>query len=251
MKNLSLVSPGAIADLNQRIDHALTHRDRSALAGVRAVVGWLVAEHAENEVRKDFTAAERVAIAKAIEDELKATERRGRPKAVMEDESEDEIQDCMSCKHGRLLQDDSLLCDVRGETTHVLNLPDEETIAEWQCWKPEISQNFDELSGKRSDDIAAEKAGFGNRQTYRQARKVTEEAIPELVEAMDKTISISAAAMATALPKEEQQAKPRPGHQAPEDAIERGCRRFNLNPALVMTALAGIAIRASDAEGQP
>lgn len=41
MNNLSLVPTGAIADLNQRLDHALTHRDRIALASVRAVVGWL------------------------------------------------------------------------------------------------------------------------------------------------------------------------------------------------------------------
>lgn len=41
MNNLSLVPTGAIADLNQRIDRALTYRDRNALASVRAVVGWL------------------------------------------------------------------------------------------------------------------------------------------------------------------------------------------------------------------
>lgn len=42
----------------------------------------LQAEHAENEIRKDFTASERVAIAKAVEEEIKAQgERRGRPKA--------------------------------------------------------------------------------------------------------------------------------------------------------------------------
>ena len=40
-----------------------------------------VAEHAENEIRKDFTPLERVAIGEAVEAELKAMgERRGRPK---------------------------------------------------------------------------------------------------------------------------------------------------------------------------
>jgi len=30
-------------------------------------------------------------------------------------------------------------------------------------------QNFGECKGKRSDEIAAQKAGFGNKETYRQA----------------------------------------------------------------------------------
>lgn len=45
--------------------------------------------------------------------------------------------------------------------------------------EPENRLNLDEFKGRRSDDIAAEKAGFGSKDTYRQARKVTEEAIPE------------------------------------------------------------------------
>jgi hypothetical protein len=52
MNNLSLVPPGAIADLNQRIDHALTNRDRSALAGVRAVVGWLATLASTTDIRQ-------------------------------------------------------------------------------------------------------------------------------------------------------------------------------------------------------
>ena len=108
------------------------------------------AEHAENEIRKDFTPSERVAIAKAIEEELKATRPLGRPKA---DDGQCELID------------------------------------------PEITENFRELKGRETAEIAATKAGFGNETTYRQARKVTEEAIPELVDAMDKgEISISAAA---------------------------------------------------------
>ena len=41
MQHTSLVPTGAIADLNRRIDRALTYRDRNALASVRAVVAWL------------------------------------------------------------------------------------------------------------------------------------------------------------------------------------------------------------------
>ena len=52
MQNLSLVSPGAIADLNARIDRALTHRDRSALAGVRAIVTWLVSFSPTTDIRQ-------------------------------------------------------------------------------------------------------------------------------------------------------------------------------------------------------
>lgn len=125
------------------------------------VKSLLQAEHAENEIRKDFTPSERVAIAKAIENELKAMERRGRPKT--------------ETGQGELIE-------------------------------PENVENSPQLEGRKSREIAAEKAGFGSEFTYRQARKVTEEAIPELVDAMDRgEISISAAAMAVALPEEEQQ----------------------------------------------
>jgi ParB family chromosome partitioning protein len=121
----------------------------------------LQAEHAENEIRKDFTPSERVAIAKAIEDELKAIERRGRPKA--------------ETGQGELIE-------------------------------PENVQDFAQLEGRKSREIAAEKAGFGNPETYRQARKVTEEAIPELVDAMDKgDIAISTAAKLVTAPSETQQ----------------------------------------------
>jgi N6-adenosine-specific RNA methylase IME4 len=66
--------------------------------------------------------------------------------------------------------------------------------------------------GKETRQLAAEAAGFGNETTYRQARKVTEEAIPELVDAMDKgEISISAAAkLTTAEPAIQQEAAANP-----------------------------------------
>ena len=59
----------------------------------------------------------------------------------------------------------------------------------------DISQNFGELFGKKNYEIAAEKAGFGNKDTYRQAKTVVQNASPELVEAMDNgSIAISTAA---------------------------------------------------------
>lgn len=110
----------------------------------------LQAEHAENEIRKDFTPEERVAIARAIEDELKAMERRGRPKA--------------ETGQGELIES-------------------------------EIPAYLPELRGRETRDIAAERAGFESTTTYRQARKVTEEAERELIDAMNRgDIAISTAA---------------------------------------------------------
>ena len=50
----------------------------------------------------------------------------------------------------------------------------------------ENSSNCDELKDKRSDEIAGKKAGFGSKETYRQAKKVVEEGTPDLVNAMDE-----------------------------------------------------------------
>lgn len=106
----------------------------------------VVAENAENEVRKDFTPSERVAIARAIAAEL--DERRGRP-------NKEKVQD-------------------------FAQLPEGEAQA------PE--------KGQKTTDFAAKKAGFGNRETFRQAEAVITKADPELVEAMDSgKVSIFAA----------------------------------------------------------
>lgn len=39
--------------------------------------------------------------------------------------------------------------------------------------------------GRKSREIAAEKAGFGSHMTYRRAKRVVEKGAPELVDAMD------------------------------------------------------------------
>jgi hypothetical protein len=100
-------------------------------------------EYAENEIRKDFSVSERVAIGKAMEDGI--GERRGglRRKGV----------------------------------------------------KP---QNFgkreDQLSGKETRSIAGGVAGFGNHETYRQAKIVVEKGTPDLVAKVDSgKVSVSAA----------------------------------------------------------
>ena len=93
----------------------------------------VVGENAENEVRKDFTPSERVAIARAIADEMSAR---------------------------------------KGHNQHT---PEEQV------------QKFAQATeGQKTSDFAAKRAGFGNRETFRQAEAVVEQAEPELVEAMDK-----------------------------------------------------------------
>ena len=69
----------------------------------------------------------------------------------------------------------------------------------------EMVENFPPLAEGKTRDLAAKAAGFGNGKTYEQAKKVTNEAAPELVQAMDEgRASVSAAASLLSLPKEEQ-----------------------------------------------
>lgn len=72
----------------------------------------------------------------------------------------------------------------------------------------DIPQNFGELKGKETAEVAAKKAGFGNPETYRQAKSVVAKGSVELVEAMDKeVVSISdAAAVAKKTPEVQLQA---------------------------------------------
>ncbi len=92
----------------------------------------LLAEHAENAIRKDFTPSERVAIGRAIEEEIG---------------------------------------DRRGSN---------------QYQTKEDVENFPQAEGKKTRQVAAELAGFGNETTYRQAKTVVDNAEPELIEAMDR-----------------------------------------------------------------
>ncbi|MEN6537181.1 MAG: ParB/RepB/Spo0J family partition protein [Bryobacteraceae bacterium] len=107
-------------------------------------------EYAENEIRKDFTSSERVAIGKTLEAE---------------------IGDRQGCR-----------TDI------------------------ELRKNVAKVEpGVRTEEIAAKKAGFGNRTTYEQAKKVVDQGVPELVDAMDSgAISISAAALIAGEPGDRQ-----------------------------------------------
>jgi len=130
----------------------------------------LRAENDENIVRKDFTPSERVAIGTAIEEQL------GNRQGQRTDKE--------------LLQ----------------NFAEVKTSSD-----PEpIRQNFAELpKGKTTREIAAEKAGFGNPETYRQAKHVVDHAPQEITDQMDQgDLSINKAYQVTkqldTLPEEKQ-----------------------------------------------
>ena len=122
------------------------------LARIVDVSSILAGEYAENEIRKDFTPSERVAIAKAIE--RKVGNRQG-----------------------------------------------QRTDKELRGKIPEVAP------GIRTRETAAEKAGFGNDKTYRQAAKVVENGTPKLIQAMDDgRVSISAASILADADPDEQEA---------------------------------------------
>lgn len=73
-----------------------------------------------------------------------------------------------------------------------------------QHTKEEV-ENFPPPAEGKTRDLAAKAAGFGNGKTYEQAKRVTNEAAPELVQAMDEgRASVSAASALLSLPKEKQ-----------------------------------------------
>jgi ParB-like chromosome segregation protein Spo0J len=154
---VSIATEGLLQPIGITEDNVLVFGERRLLAvrdilkratiaaRVVQVSSIAAGEYAENEIRKDFTSSERVAIGKALEETL--GERRGRNNR----------------------------------------------------------QNSDELKGQRSDDIAAERAGFGSRASYEDAKKVVEHGTPELVAAMDTgDVSIHAVSVIATQPAERQ-----------------------------------------------
>jgi len=160
IEQLGLLQPIGISAANelvfgQRRLKAFQLLGRSTIpARVIDVPAIVLAEHAENEIRKDFTVSERVEIGKAVEQELGKRQ---------------------------------------GQRTDLGNEGQESLIEE-------LGKNFNEVPRGRTAEIAADKAGFGNEITYRQAKTVVEKAAPELVQAMDSgKVAISTAAkLATA-----------------------------------------------------
>jgi ParB-like chromosome segregation protein Spo0J len=69
----------------------------------------------------------------------------------------------------------------------------------------ELPQDVGEAPGIETAQIAAKGAGFGNAETYRQAKCVVEGGAPKLIEAFDAgAVSISAAKVLASLPPEQQ-----------------------------------------------
>ncbi|MBM3786193.1 MAG: hypothetical protein FJW30_17680 [Acidobacteria bacterium] len=138
--------------LRQETIQARVVRVRSITAG----------EYAENEVRKDFTPSERVAIGKTLEAEIGG--RQG---------TRTDLELRRNC----------------GEV--------EQGTEVGSHAGTKLRENFPEVqAGARTAEIAARKAGFGNRKTYEQAKKVVEKAVDEVLAQMDSgQLSISAAAV--------------------------------------------------------
>ena len=132
------------------------HKDilkkKTILARIVDVRSIIQGEYAENEIRKNFTPSERVAIAKAIE--RKVGNRQGQR------------------------TDKQLVGKI-----------------------PQVG------AGKKTREVAAERAGFGNDKTYRQAAKVVQNGTARLIQAMDSgRVSISAASILADADADEQEA---------------------------------------------
>lgn len=152
-------------------------------ARVVKVPSILQGEYHENEIRKDFTVSERVAIAAALRDEIKA--KTGERRGGNHESKDQKIEQCQ------------------------------------------------ELDGKRTAEVVAERAGFGNPETFRQAEKVVLKGHADLVRAMDEGhVSISAASKLAELPKSEQRKAVAGGRSAVKEAIKADAPPFNLDVVL-------------------
>lgn len=88
--------------------------------------------------------------------------------------------------------------------------------------KEPIKENFPELQKGQTRDLVAKATGFGNGKTYEQAKKVVQQAAPELVEAMDKgEASVSAASALLDMTHEEQAEVVREGKKAIQQAAKQ------------------------------
>jgi ParB-like nuclease domain len=141
-------------------------------------------------VRKDFAASERVAIGKALEAEL--GDRQGQRTDI-------ELQRNCGPVPGRTL-----------DAVHQSGT--------------ELGENVPEVpSGARTAEIAASRAGFGNRKTYEQAKKVVEKAVDEVIAQMDSGhLSIHAASVIAEQPPDQQ----REIAQLPEDEKKAAVRKL-------------------------
>jgi len=101
--------------------------------------------------------------------------------------------------------------------------PKQEGEGQGELVDADIRRNFDEYPKGRADELAAKKSGFGNKDTYRQAKTVAHHATPELAQAMDQGhVAISTAAkLASASPEVQRKAAADPKKAACRQGSER------------------------------
>lgn len=135
----------------------------------------LLAEHDENEFRKDFTTSERVAITDAIREQI------GKRQGKRTDKEKG-----------------------KGKSAEKTELPHN---------RGEVPK--DDRHQRETAEKAAKAAGFENREAYRRAKTVVANGAPELVEAMDRgEVSPSAAAEVARLTRDEQREVLKKGPEA-------------------------------------
>lgn len=173
-------------------------------------VDLLTGEFAENTIRKDFTPSERVAIAAAIQERI--GNRQGQRTDLRRQTGNDELPQNFA--------------EVE---------PGQRTARHAQTGNDELVQNFAEVEpGSETREAVAKAAGFGNAETYRQAKAVTENAVPELVQAMDKgEIAISTAATLASAPAEVQRqavAQPKEAPKLAKEAVSKPTAKTKTQP---------------------
>ena len=167
-------------------------REPTIVARVVHVSSILAGEYAENEVRKNFTESERVAIANAIEAAL--GNRQGQRTDIQAP------RDCAGVAPDTKVGDHAAT-ELRGKFPEV-----PASAGQGHRTEIELPENIPEVEpGVETREFAAKKAGFGNYKTYEQAKKVVDQGAPELVAAMDAgEISINAASVIASEPPERQ-----------------------------------------------
>lgn len=167
------------------------------------VPNLLKAEYDANNEALPWTVSEKVAIGLAMEEAIKQAvgERRGRPKV---DSGQSDLSLTGPTDAG----------DVYLEYEH-WQLDNRHCDTGWDDWleehyphlvAPEIPVILPEIkSGQEAREVAAKQAGFGSEKTYRDAKKVIDNAEPELIEAVDSgKIAVSTAAALIDTPAETQ-----------------------------------------------
>lgn len=160
----------------------------------------------------------------------------------------------MSTVPCRVLNISELLQAEHDENFHRKELSDSEKVELAQAIEAELGErrgrvnpnNHEETRGLESAEIAAKAAGFGNTESYRQARRVVRHGSPALVAAVDNSeVARAEAAEISSLPKDEQEVLLRSGLKAvkAQALALKAARRGKANRSLKTVAkFAGLRI---------